>query len=203
MLDHILLGCGGLQGGVDFVEKGTGVRAAFGGVHPGRGTQNALISLGERRYLEVIAPDPKQDVPDELGLRLLERPKLVGWAAHPGGLAGIAQRLKMAGIGFEGPRPGSRTRPDGRVLSWKTLTLADDQQHLLPFLIEWGANVVHPSADAPAGCRLERFVAETPDPDALTKAAAQLAVEFTIEKSNSSRLRAIIAGPHGQLELSS
>ncbi len=36
LLDHILLGSSGLDGGIDFVEERTGVRAAFGGVHPGR-----------------------------------------------------------------------------------------------------------------------------------------------------------------------
>src|SRR5271163_3923839 len=122
MLDHILLGCSDLDRGIDFVERNTGVRAAFGGVHPGRGTRNALLSLGEKHYLEIIAPDPRQTgASDRYGLQKLDDPRLVGWAAHPGDLNQFAIRLRDAGLAFEGPTPGSRQRPDGRLLQWKTV----------------------------------------------------------------------------------
>jgi hypothetical protein len=158
LLDHFILGCNDLDRGIDLVEQNTGVRAAFGGVHPGRGTRNALFSLGERRYLEIMAPDPEQHVTPQIP-RLLElaEPRIVGWAVHVTNVEKLAERLRFVSVPFEGPRPGSRQRPDGKTLHWKSLTLQDDQGGLLPFFIEWSADSIHPSADAPTGCRLTRF----------------------------------------------
>ena len=59
-LDHLILGTSDLSRGIQFIEQRTGVHAAFGGVHSGRGTHNALLPLGPRCYLEILAPDPKQ-----------------------------------------------------------------------------------------------------------------------------------------------
>lgn len=204
MLDHILLGCSDLDDGIDFVEKHTGVRAAFGGVHPGRGTRNALLSLGERHYLEIIAPDPLQSgTPDHYGLLKLTEPRLVGWAAHPGDLDSFATRLRDANIAFDGPNPGSRKRPDGRLLQWKTLNLKDNHAGLLPFFIEWSADTVHPSADSPAGCRIVRFQITTPESEQLGKTMAILRLDVKIAKAEKAQLRATIAGPKGELALTS
>ena len=206
VLDHILLGCNDLDRGIAFVEERTGVRAAVGGVHPGRGTRNALLSLGERRYLEIIAPDPKQDnITDEQVtlLKGLSVPRLIGWAAHPGDVEALASKLRTSGIATEGPRPGSRARPDGRVLHWKSLGLADDRHGLLPFFIEWDAKSLHPSTDAPAGCHLERFAVADPDPAELIKTFQRLGIDVPVERGERAQLRARITSAKGKFEVSS
>ena len=173
-------------------------------MHPGRGTRNALLSLGERRYLEIIAPDPQQsDVPDNYGLRRLDEPRLITWAAHPGNIQALADRLAKAGIAAEGPTPGSRQRPDGKLLQWQTLSLKDNANGLLPFFIEWSANSAHPSTDAPPGCHLANFQILTPDPDALTKTAQQLGLDVAISKSPTPQLRATLSCAARELILTS
>ena len=208
ILDHILLGSRDLDEGVAVVEARTGVRAAFGGVHPGRGTQNALLSLGDRHYLEIIAPDPKQAgkvtpmVRADLlsHLRSLSEPRLVGWAAHPGNLDVLAEQLRKAGMSFHGPTPGSRQRPDGRLLEWKTLHLDNDESGLLPFFIDWSADSPHPASDAPTGCLLEHFELVSPDPAALKHTAALVSVVIQGEKR---RICAAFRGPAGRFEATS
>jgi glyoxalase-like protein len=210
-LDHILLGCNDLDRGIDFVEQRAGVRPAAGGVHPGRGTRNALLSLGERRYLEVIAPDPKQDqnhveqfaLKTLAHLKELSSPHLIGWAAHPGDLEKFSALLADAGIAFLGPWPGSRQRPDGKLLHWKSLNLKDDQGGLLPFFIEWSADSLHPSADAPQGCSLTRFGAVTPNPADLTKIIDHLQLDMLVSHGDKAALHATIVGPKGELTLTS
>ena len=206
LLDHILLGSNDLERGIEFVETRTGDRATFGGVHPGRGTQNALLSLGERRYLEIIAPDPAQlgvENPLVAELRSLSEPRLVGWAAHPGNLSAFAEKLRAAGLAFAGPTPGSRKRPDGRLLQWQTLNLADDASGLLPFFIEWAPDSPHPSGDQPQGIRLAKFAAETPEPSKLAATLKLLGLDLPLETGSQLRLLATISGSKGTLALSS
>jgi catechol 2,3-dioxygenase-like lactoylglutathione lyase family enzyme len=205
-LDHILLGCSDLDTGVAFVEEHTGIRASRGGAHPGRGTQNALLSPGERHYLEIIAPDPAQPdshSPRRSQLAKLSQPRLVEWAAHPGNLELFAKKLQAAGVAFAGPHPGSRKRPDGRLLQWQTLVLKDDDSGLLPFFIEWDADSLHPASDSPAGCRLTRFELATPEPGKLTKTLALLLLEVPVRQEKTPQLRATLNGPKGNLDLSS
>jgi hypothetical protein len=204
LLDHIILGCNDLDLGMELVEQNTGVRPAIGGVHPGRGTRNALLSLGERRYLEIIAPDPaQQKIVHFPQIREMKDPRLIGWAVHPPDIAATAKLLRENQIAFSGPDDGSRKRPDGNVLNWKTINLADDRHGILPFFIEWSADSVHPSNDAPKGCHLDYFTVMAVDPAELSQVFQRIGVDTAVERSDKDRLRAHITGPKGELGLSS
>jgi hypothetical protein len=204
LLDHIILGCNDLDLGMDLVEQNTGVRPAIGGVHPGRGTQNALLSLGERRYLEIIAPDPaQQKITHFPQIRQMKDPRLIGWAVHPPDISATAKLLLDHQVAFQGPDDGSRKRPDGRVLHWKTINLADDRHGILPFFIEWSRDSLHPSKDAPKECQLDYFTVMGMEPAELSQAFQHIGVEARVERSDRDRLRAHITGPKGELGLSS
>jgi hypothetical protein len=202
-LDHIILGCNDLDRGIALIEESVGVRPAIGGVHPGRGTRNALLSLGERRYLEIMAPDPAQSqIAHFPQIRAMTDPRLIGWAVHPPDIAAIAKQLRENQIAFEGPDDGSRKRPDGRVLTWKTVNLADDRHGLLPFFIEWSAASVHPSKDAPSRCSLTYFEIMSADPEELSSAFKRIGLDLPVQRSDKARLRALISGPKGDVGLS-
>lgn len=204
MLDHMLLGIDDLDRGVAFIEERAGVRAAFGGVHPGRGTRNALLRLGTRRYLEIIAPDPKQSslvaYPE---LRKMHEPRLLTWAVHTDDIGALAKKVADAGFAIDGPADGSRARPDGKILHWKSFRLKDDRGGLLPFFIEWGRDSVHPSVDAPTGCQLVHFAATSSNPEELRGVVARLGVGLAVEEGSKSQLRARIEAAKGNVELSS
>lgn len=191
---------------MDFVQERTGVRPAPGGVHPRLGTCNAVLALGERCYLEIIAPDPRQcGVSPWLTSRLasivtMDEPEVAGWAVHSRDIETLAAKLRACGIGIDGVHARSRSRADGTVLNWKMVRLLDDRQAILPFLIEWDANSKHPAADAPAGCRLERFTAVVPNPVEFTRLFELLEVDVEVEQGSAPRLEVSIAGPGGRLD---
>jgi hypothetical protein len=83
-VDHLVFACTILEEGVDRLERLFGVRAGPGGRHLRWGTHNALLGIGPRSYIEVIAPDPDRAssaIPTLFGLDRIDEPRLVGWAA--------------------------------------------------------------------------------------------------------------------------
>lgn len=206
--DHLLLGVPDLDEGIRWVESTTGVRAAVGGVHPGMGTRNALASLGGRQYLEIIAPDPAQKTfkfqPD---LRTLDGPRLVTWAAASDDVEAVARAARAAGFGVFGPRDGSRKRPDGSVLSWRTVAvdvgLPSAPVQPIPFFIQWSPESTHPASDSPAGLRLTSFELRHPDPARLRDALAKLGIDGPVDEAQRVELEATLDSPKGRVTLRS
>jgi catechol 2,3-dioxygenase-like lactoylglutathione lyase family enzyme len=209
MLDHIMLGCNDLDDGIAFVEERTGVRAGFGGVHPGRGTRNAFLSLGGKQHLEIIAPDPGQTSVEAWAIRELSRlktlvePKLVGWVIHTRNIETFVAMLRQQGLAIQGPFPAFRAGSDGTVVRWKIATLADDSDTILPSFIEWDPESKHPSNDAPAGCRLERFEVAAPDTSEWISFFEKIEIQVPVRHNNQFQLRARIAASGGRLAITS
>ena len=208
-VDHLALGIADLDEGIAWFEGMTGVKAVMGGSHPGWGTRNALISLGGRQYLEIIAPDPAQTVYKPVNfqtdLRTLTQPRLIFWAAATNDIAAIAENALRMALPIVGPIEGSRARPDGKVLQWKTLVVrnkfAVQAAEPIPFFIEWASGSVHPSQDSPKGCELQSFEIEHPDPVGLLNALKSLGIEARATQARNARLRATLQTPKGIVEL--
>jgi glyoxalase-like protein/carboxypeptidase family protein len=201
-IDHVILGVNDLQKGIEEFERRTGVKAVFGGTHPGRGTQNALASLGGSHYLEILAPNPADGGSTEwIGeLRGLDKLTPAGWAAKGEDLPALQKKLKDQGMGTEEVRPGARNRPDGTRLAWKTLNFSPPAHALLPFFIEWDPASAHPSTTSPEGCRLTGFTLEDPAPDALRKPLQAAGVGVEVREGSSSHIRISLACPKGNVE---
>ena len=204
--DHLLFGVSDLDFGIDWIEKRTGVKAAVGGSHPGVGTRNALLSLGGRRYLEIIAPDPAQkEFSFRIDVRRLSEPRLVTWAAGSNDVDALSTKALAAGFEIFGPQPGSRARPDGKVLQWKTFgvmnRLGANDVEPVPFFIEWAAGSVHPSQDSPRGCELLSLEIAHPRPVEVHDVLAKLGIEANVKARDRALLVATLRTPKGTLKL--
>ena len=206
-VDHLLLGTRDLDAGIEWVAKKFGVRAAVGGSHPGRGSRNALIAFRQRRYLEIIAPDPTQP-PENLtrNLRTLEEPRLIAWASASTDLSALAKRLQERGQRVTGPLDGARIRPDGGKLAWRTLSLEEAFEQAgadpIPFFIQWSPESSHPSQDSPQGCDVIGFAIEHPKADAVRALLAQAGIDADVRQAKSCRLIATLDTPNGRVVLS-
>jgi hypothetical protein len=203
-VDHLVYAAPNLDAAVERVEELLGVRASPGGSHPRWGTRNALVSLGDRTYLEIIAPDPSLPAPDSpriFGIDDLTAPRLVTWAASGRDLAALSATAAGGGVVLGAVGTGSRRTPDGATLSWTLTnpggTLGDG---LVPFFIDWG-DTPHPAASAAEGAALVDMRAEHPEPDRIRAMLETLGLDLPVTRGPEPALVAYIATRNGRAEL--
>lgn len=147
VLDHLVIGTPDLAGTVAAFHAATGVEPVFGGNHPGRGTRNYLVGLGERQYLELIGinlDDPVAEADLFFGLGDCTEPDFRTWAVRTDDLDRASVRLRAAGLLVGEPMVGRRGLPDGSVLNWRLTDPRPEPTGMHPFLIEWAGN--HPAS---------------------------------------------------------
>jgi hypothetical protein len=201
--DHFLLGCSSLDAGIQFIKDKTGIEALKGGKHPHIGTHNALLSLGEKVYLEIIAPDPeaKSLINEYAFLKEMSAPALIMWAARTDNMDDLLKRVQQAGYKNSGISPGSRQRADGTVLKWRSLSVETGINSVVPFFIEWDKSSRHPSIDSPKGCSVDNFEIEYPEPEKLKAVFTQLQIDVPLKKGIKASLQLKINSPKGTILL--
>lgn len=202
--DHIIVGVSNLEAGIRDLEQLTGVRAERGGVHPGQGTRNALISLGEGAYLELYGPNPDEAIvsPTVTQLQSLKRMKPLYWAVSTTDVNALRTHFDTRGLPLTVPEAGSRVRPDGSVLKWVLFYFEKFDHSLAPFFIRWEQPQLHPSRTSPGGCKLVSIRLQDPTPQKLKAAIQALGLGVPVDQGAEKQMQVQLYCPRGIVTLS-
>jgi Glyoxalase-like domain len=204
MPDHLVYGVLDLDDATNDLERRLGVRPGYGGKHAGGLTHNALLSLGEDCYLEIIAAVPGTaalGTPLAFGLDTLESSRLVTWSMKAPEIDRMIGEARARGYDPGDPVDGGRDLPDGSRLSWRvSLRPQLGGDGVVPFLTQWRSEP-HPSATAPKGCRLVSLSAEHPEPETVLPMLRALGADLAVSKGTRPRLIATLDAPNGTVEL--
>ena len=106
-----------------------------------------------------------------------------------------------------GPLDGSRARPDGKLLKWRSLSVSREADknliyfNVVPFFIQWDKDSLHPSQDSPSGCRLLALEFEHPEADQIRAMMNTLGLKAKVSKASAPAIKATLQTPKGKVEL--
>lgn len=178
-LDHLVVAGATLAQAIEYVADLTGVAPRPGGQHAAMGTHNALVRLGRRVYLELIAIDPSLPRParprwfdlDDAAMQsaLGDQPRLIAWVART---SDIVRTVASSTVDPGPVHPMSRGEYRWRI------TIPDDGRRpgggVLPTLIQWDT-AKHPADGLPdSGVSLVELAASHTAPEAIRPALAAL-----------------------------
>lgn len=132
-IDHIVIVVNDLvEAAKDYEHLGFSV--VPGGKHP-VGSHNALISLADGSYIEIIA-FYREAIDHRWWDPLQKGERLVDFCMQTNDLQGDTLKLRGAGVAINDPVPWSRTRPDGYELKWLLSLAQGSHRGVAPFLIQ-------------------------------------------------------------------
>jgi hypothetical protein len=154
-IDHVMICVSDLRQGIEaYTRIGFDVRP--GGVHTGRGTENA-IAFNAEDYIELMAVRDRAEYlaasPDGGLLTFLGRGDGFRYVAvQSDDLAADVAAMRSRGVDVIGPDAGERRTPAGGTLRWRSARLGPRNplpiffiQHLTPLAERRGAAGAHPN----------------------------------------------------------
>ncbi len=209
-LDHIIWAHNDLERATAAFETLTGVRPRYGGKHASGLTHNALVGLGGRCYLEILAPvDPRGTQDDEWTrfARTATEPQLFTYCMRSPLALRELQPL-AASLGCRGGQVAGngRTTPEGVPLRWEWLAPAlDALGRAFPFFIDW-LDSPHPAASfaqaqPDAAISLTRFAVGHPAAATLKQVLARLTTPIEIYAAPQLQFQLQLETPRGAVTL--
>ena len=207
-LDHLVVAATDLDSGQAWLAERLGATLAPGGQHTGGGTHHRLLQLGNRVYLELIAPDPSQAEPPrprpfllddpDMKARLVIAPQLVHWVVRSNDL--------QADVAAAPYQPGTIVNMTRGTLTWRLTVPRGGRpagDGMLPSMIQWDLpDDQHPTARLPdVGVALTGLSIRAPQ--AVLTCLPKISTPVTIEtvESATSTLVATFNCPKGRVSL--
>lgn len=208
-IDHLVVAAANLDEAVYWARQTLGVDATRGGQHLSMGTHNALVKLSDTAYLELLAIDRAQPVPEHprwfslseanTQSRLKRRgPQLLAWVISTNDLAAANQVFGNHIADFK-----------RNQYRWQMALPEDGKLHeggAVPLLLQW-RSVLHPCQALPdAQCRLVQIELTVRNPDETELLLKAIGFEpgrgtRLVISRGTPALRAIIDSPLGRIEL--
>ena len=198
-IDHLVWYCAELAEGENFFAERMDRTSTYGGIHPGEGTANRLLSLSDSTYLEILGRDPAQSetslAPDVRGLSGIG---LYHWAIGGMDLSDVRQKAEETGlVGGELVTSG-RALPNGEWLGWTCFGLREHGfGSLIPFFIDW-QDSEHPAKSAPRGGSLVSVEAFHPQAEQLRAIYKSLGLDIPVKQAVKPGFSATIESRKGK-----
>lgn len=202
-LDHVAIAVADLAAAGREIDARHGLASIDGGRHPGWGTANRIVPLGQT-YLELIAVvDEAEAAQSFVGSWVAQASPVLaqplGWAVRTDNLDDVARRLGLV------VTSGSRATRGGQLLRWRTAGIEQAAaEPSLPFFIEWEHGTPlpgrAPATHRTAGIQIAKLQLDG-DPDRLAAWLGTHHLPITVRPGTPALSSITLTGAAGEIVL--
>lgn len=137
--DHFIIVVDDLNSASETFRR-LGFQVNAGGEHPLFGSHNALAPLGDGTYLELVAfKNPQMAASTFWGDAVRKLTVRQGWGGYvlaSNAISDDVGQIRKNSLEIGDSQPGTRTRPDGQQVAWRTAVVGGTPAGIFPFLIQ-------------------------------------------------------------------